>query len=1163
HAAAKAARGQDPQRQQQKQQQQHQQQPEKKLASAPSRPKTATTGASAAAPITTSKRSSANKRLLIEPLRVWHQLELPPIAGTTVGLVSAADDARVATSFARAKELYEADVETFSRGGRGAGAGRRRATAADEGDDAPSGSDRRFVAQMLQSGTTVDKVAAVVLAVHESPFHSLALLRDHLVRGMARKRARREALVAVDAVKDLVVGSALLPDYRLTYFRDRPLFADGVTDSHLVLWYFEDQLKKLYFEYIQLLEELSKDPLDHVRKKALHYIGELLASKPEQEVNLLALLVNKLGDQDGKVASQASFTLLSGVLGRHPAMKLVVVKEVERLLFRQNVGSRARLASLSFLTQIPLSNRPDDVEAAGLLVRVYFSLFELLVKRAADARLTGKKKKSDKKNKSKKPVRRAGEKRPPRTAAEAEAEAAAAAPVEGVDARLMASLLTGVNRAFPYARLPEGALDKHLDALFAVSHSAAPGTGFNVSVQALTLIFQVIHQRTSGAAPATATVTPTPATPAVSLDRLAPRFYRALYETLWDRRLELASSRLPSYLNLLHRALRADPAERRVMAFVKRLAQICAAGMVASPAFVCAALFLIGDVARARPAVWGMVTVPEDLDDVETFRDAVDGDGDDGAAARTVAAGNDSGRYDGRKRDPLYCHADRSCLWELVCLASHFHPTVVVYARSLLSGTPIDPPENATAYDPLQNHTLARFLDRFVYKNPKRVASVYNRGASIMQGKPPAADAARGIPADADSANTTTRLVAGGKKRGAVLVEDGAAAGSSGIMLDDAPVNSDLWFKRTRDSIPVDERFFYDFFHDSRNMALREDGRAERAHHDGESDGDGDGGNDDNDDDDGESLDEDEVWEAMRRSAKLPDAAGDGGGDGQPDLGDDEDDDELEGFAEAMAEDDDDDDGEDDDGLDVGDIDDEDMSPGEGGWQDDDDDNGDDALLDGDSGDSEAGDDDDDAVAADATVEPTAPRRPPRSLRNLAETASRLGYKGDYFVRAGDGDNDDDGDDDDEEVGDGGRRAAAGARNKKKEAAKAKKPVRGRLNPFASLDEFEALIEGGERRRPGDDGDDDGDEGDDGDDSDGDGLDWAAGAGSDDDDDDNDNDVGGGAGGRGNRGARGRPARGGGRGGGGRGAGGRAAGATLRKRPASAHPARPSKRRAR
>jgi hypothetical protein len=52
-----------------------------------------------------------------------------------------------------------------------------------------------------------------------------------------------------------------------------------------------------------------------------------------QEQRLLNILVNKLGDPQRKVASKSGY-LLSRLLVTHPAMKGVVVREVERFVFR-------------------------------------------------------------------------------------------------------------------------------------------------------------------------------------------------------------------------------------------------------------------------------------------------------------------------------------------------------------------------------------------------------------------------------------------------------------------------------------------------------------------------------------------------------------------------------------------------------------------------------------------------------------------------------------------------------------------------------------------------------------------------------------------------------------------------------------------------------------
>ena len=48
-------------------------------------------------------------------------------------------------------------------------------------------------------------------------------------------------------------------------------------------------------------------------------------------------------------------------------------------------------------------------------------------------------------------------------------------------------------------------------------------------------------------------------------------------------------------------------------------------------------------------------------------------------------------------------------------LTHHYHPAVALHARQLLAGQPL------TASADLSQNTLTHFLDRFVYKNPKKM----------------------------------------------------------------------------------------------------------------------------------------------------------------------------------------------------------------------------------------------------------------------------------------------------------------------------------------------------------------------------------------------------------------------------------------------------------
>ena len=104
----------------------------------------------------------------------------------------------------------------------------------------------------------------------------------------------------------------------------------------------------------------------------------------------------------------------------------------------------------------------------------------------------------------------------------------------------------------------------------------------------------------------------------------------------------------------------------------------------------------------------------------------------------------------------------------------HFHPSVSLFAFKLLSHQPMPPKPD------ISMHTLIQFLDRFVYRNPKK-ATIGARGSSIMQ------------------------PLAGGDTSG-LLVSARSKRGSK------APVNTDAFWKMEAGNVDVDEVFFHRYF---------------------------------------------------------------------------------------------------------------------------------------------------------------------------------------------------------------------------------------------------------------------------------------------------------------------------------------------------------------
>lgn len=621
--------------------------------------------------------------------------------------------------------------------------------------------DMRMVSMAQKSGTTADRVAAITVLVQDNPLANLKAL-DTILGMVTSKVGKRHAGVGIDALKELFLIS-LLPDRKLKYFGQQSLHVLSESkdaNSLLLFWYWEDCLKQRFERFVVALEDASKDALPFLKDKALKTMFDLLKDKPEQERKLLSTLVNKLGDPERKVASNAGY-LLSRLLTAHSNMKAGVVDEVDIFVFRPHVGLRARYYAVIFLNQILLSNHGDGPKLARRLVDIYFALFKVLISMDDEAEKDAKSLKDSKdkwKNISEKNKKQ-----------DSLSEAAAE-----IDSRILSALLTGVNRAFPYVSTDEAdvIIEKETRVLFQLVHSKS----FNIGVQALMLLYQLLAKNQT----------------------VSDRFYRALYSTLLTPAL-MKSSKTEMFLGLMFKALKSDINSKRVAAFSKRLLQVA---LQQPPQFACACLLLLSEVLKARPILWNAVLEPEDDDnDIEHFVDVMEegdqmtendlkatshsfinsepvssimkvenadrsdselddgeipghssGSGDDSTEDDEDLFGNarnnseqsraikersifsqdrlntnnqsdklgesnawpKSGCYDPRIREPAYSNADRACWWELTALASHFHPSVATMARTLLLGANI-----VYNGDPLTDLSLGAFIDRFIEKKPK------------------------------------------------------------------------------------------------------------------------------------------------------------------------------------------------------------------------------------------------------------------------------------------------------------------------------------------------------------------------------------------------------------------------------------------------------------
>ncbi|ETN42067.1 uncharacterized protein HMPREF1541_04006 [Cyphellophora europaea CBS 101466] len=555
-------------------------------------------------------------------------------------------------------------------------------------------SSQSFYNTVIQSGTLSDKISALTLAAQESPVHNIQALETLL--GLAGKRSRSQAVDVLRALKDLFAQGSLLPaDRRLYTLATQPgvrakfgkkawakgdKLPKGVEEVHLIAWAFEDWLKGKYFDVIKILEVWCNDEIEFAKSRAISYVYELLKEKPEQEANLLRLLINKLGDPVKKIASQASYLLMQ-LLTIHPAMKGVVISAIETEIFRPGQALHQKYYATVTINQTALSGREEEL--AGKLLGIYFGLFSQLIKTSDQ----GLEDDDGPKSTSREHRRRQARKSKKATAGPAQAD--------DLREKLTSALLTGVNRAYPYAGSESKTFAEHLDTLFKIVHSA----NFNTSIQAMLLIQQLSgsHQASND------------------------RFYRVLYESLLDQRL-ITASKQQLYLNLLHRSLKADINNRRVKAFVKRILQVLS---LHEAPFICGAFYLLKDLDTTFPGLTALTDNAEELDEEEEVFKDVDED-----RAQPVAqighADKKEQLYDGHKRAPEHANADKSCTWELLPFLAHYHPSVTLSADHYLQH------QKLPGKPDLALHTLMHFLDRFVYKNAK-LSESRPRGASIMQ----------------------------------------------------------------------------------------------------------------------------------------------------------------------------------------------------------------------------------------------------------------------------------------------------------------------------------------------------------------------------------------------------------------------------------------------
>lgn len=285
-----------------------------------------------------------------------------------------------------------------------------------------------------------------------------------------------------------------------------------------------------------------------------------------------------------------------------------------------------------------------------------------------------------------------------------------------IDSRLIGALLSGVNKTYPHVR--SGIQPEQIQTMYKIVHLAP----FNISLQALLLIRQLENN---------------------------DRYYGALYKKILDDNLT-STSHQAVCIHLLYKSIWDDKCTERIIAFMKRIYQMC----LYCPVPLVSGIFcMTSRLMKKHKDILGKTIFEEIKTEIiskppSTLSDTVEEDIEEKYFdvqtnltdstlvsqksswyhAKTPQIKNEleivpqepkerekKNYYDYTARNPRYAGGEHAVIAELIPLSRHYHPTVATFASKIIAGKSI-------YYDgnPLADFTLLHFLDRFSFKNPKK-----------------------------------------------------------------------------------------------------------------------------------------------------------------------------------------------------------------------------------------------------------------------------------------------------------------------------------------------------------------------------------------------------------------------------------------------------------
>lgn len=246
-------------------------------------------------------------------------------------------------------------------------------------------SDAKWLNTALHKGTSKDRANAGALLVQTNPLPNISALESLI---SLTKLSNKTNIDVFDVVTDLFINSLLPPHRKLFPLQNRgndwkvlksKTLDKATKDEIYAYWHYESELRDQFQGYLLNLQASLQNGKEVNKTKAIFAATKLLKSAPEREAFLLAVLVNKFGDPDKKIASKATYNLRQ-ILLTHPNMAQVMALETEKLIFRNNITELAQHYGIGFLSLLaPIAN----VETSQKLINICFCFFKIKIEKVS------------------------------------------------------------------------------------------------------------------------------------------------------------------------------------------------------------------------------------------------------------------------------------------------------------------------------------------------------------------------------------------------------------------------------------------------------------------------------------------------------------------------------------------------------------------------------------------------------------------------------------------------------------------------------------------------------------------------------------------------------------------------------------------------------------